>query len=108
MIYFGTKNDDVVIDTLGGDDFFYGGSGWDSFGSYSGDDILFMGRGDDAVYVYNRPSDLIVFGGRGFDSLLIDADDATVVTKGKASYVTTETGLTIRAQGFEEILWDLW
>lgn len=104
MMFFGTKKNDVFIDVRGYDDFVFAGSGWDSFYSYDGDDVIFMGRGDDSVHVRDRESDVVVFGGRGFDSLRVDAEEMTVRTEGDVTYITTEAGLNIRAQGFEEVL----
>lgn len=105
MKIFGTIENDTIVGSYYTDHFVFAGRGDDTFSSWFGDDIAFMGKGEDSVYVANRDSDVILFGGRGFDSLRIGANDVDIRTEGNVTYITTDEGLTVRAQGFEEILW---
>jgi Ca2+-binding RTX toxin-like protein len=79
-IAYGFAGNDDFYDSVG-NDWTWGGAGDDQFYSTSGSDLMFGGRDDDEFHIAHADQNILIRGGQGFDTLIIDAD---LFAKGEA------------------------
>ena len=82
-IAYGFGGDDDFYDSIG-NDWMRGGAGDDQFYSTSGSDVMFGGSGDDEFHLSQASDNVMIRGGDGFDTLVIDM---ALFAPGEADYL---------------------